>query len=65
MCEVYTQYILSHPKELLLMLPKTDLDIIKKAKNVKAGEGVERVDDHLKPIMVMYGLADIDTPEEG
>lgn len=65
LCEVYTQYILSHPKELLLMLPKTDLDIIKKAKNVKAGEGVERVDDHLKPIMVMYGLADIDTPEEG
>ena len=27
LCEVYTQYILSHPKELLLMLPKTDLDI--------------------------------------
>lgn len=25
---------------------------------------MERVDDHLIPIMVMYGLADIDTPQE-
>ena len=62
--KAYTEFVLSHPKNLLMMLPKSDLDIIRKAKNIKAGKGVERVDDHLIPIMVMYGLADIDTPQE-
>ena len=62
--KAYTEFVLSHPKNLLMMLPKSDLDIIRKAKNIKAGKGVKRVDDHLIPIMVMYGLADIDTPQE-
>jgi hypothetical protein len=57
--KAYTEFVLSHPKELLLMLPKADLDIIRKAKDSKAGEGVDRVNDHLTPIMVLYGLADI------
>ena len=60
--KAYIEFVLSHPKELLLMLPMADLQLISKAKNVKAGEGVPRVDDHLTPIMVMYGLADMDTP---
>lgn len=62
--KAYTEFVLSHPKNLLQMLPKSDLDIIRKAKKIKAGKGVERVDDHLTPIMVMYGLADIDMPQE-
>ena len=61
--KAYIEFILSHPKELLLMLPMADLQLIRKAKNVKAGVGVPRVDDHLTPIMVMYGLADMDTPQ--
>ena len=55
----YTEFVLSHPKELLLMLPKADLDIIRKAKDSKAGEGVDRVNDHLTPIMVLYGQTDM------
>jgi len=43
----------------LLMLPKADLDIIRKAKEGKAGEGIDRVNNHLTPIMVLYGLADM------
>lgn len=62
--KAYIEFVLSHPKELLLMLPMADLQLISKAKNVKAGEGVPRVDDHLTPIMVMYGLADMDTLQE-
>ena len=60
----YIEFILSHPKELLMMLPMADLQLISKAKNVKAGVGVPRVDDHLTPIMVMYGLADMDILQE-
>jgi len=43
----------------LLMLPKADLDIIRKAKDGKAGEGIDRVNDHLTPIMVLYGQTDM------
>jgi len=43
----------------LLMLPKADLDIIRKAKEDKAGEGIGRVNDHLTPIMVLYGQTDM------
>lgn len=46
------------------MLPKADLDIIRKAKEGKAGEGIDRVNDHLTPIMVLYGLADMELLEE-
>lgn len=60
----YIEFILSHPNELLMMLPMADLQLISKAKNVKAGVGVPRVDDHLTPIMVMYGLADMDILQE-
>ncbi len=56
--KAYTEFILSDSKKLLLMLPKADLDIIRKAKGGKAGEGIDRVNDHLTPIMVLYGLAD-------
>ena len=62
--KAYTEFVLSHPKELLLMLPKADLDIIRKAKDCKAGEGVGRVNDHLPPIMVLYGLANMELLEE-
>ena len=62
--KAYTEFVLSHPEELLLMLPKADLDIIRKAKDSKAGEGVDRVNDHLAPIMVLYGLADMELLEE-
>ena len=43
----------------LLMLPKADLDIIRKTKEGKAGEGIDRVNDHLTPIMVLYGQTDM------
>ena len=43
----------------LLMLPKADLDIIRKAKECKAGEGIDIVNDHLTPIMVLYGQTDM------
>ena len=62
--KAYREYALSHPRELLLTLPKTDLDIIKKAKDDKAKDGINRVNDHLTPIMVMYGLADMETVNE-
>lgn len=62
--KVYTEHALSHPRELLLMLPKADLDIIKKAKDSKSKDGINRVNDHLTPIMVMYGLADMETVNE-
>ena len=62
--EAYAEHVLSHPKELLLMLPKTDLDIIKKAKDDVANDGVDRVNDHLTPIMVMYGLATMESLDE-
>jgi hypothetical protein len=62
--KAYTEFVLSHPKELLLMLPKADLDIIRKAKDGKAGEGVDRVNNHLTPIMVLYGLADMELLQE-
>ncbi|WP_288576682.1 SEC-C domain-containing protein [uncultured Prevotella sp.] len=62
--KAYVEFILSHPKELLLMLPMADMHIIKKAKDIKVGESVVAVDDRLKPIMVMYGLADMDVPQE-
>lgn len=62
--KAYIEFVLSHPKELLLMLPMADLQLIRKAKSAKSGESVTRVDDHLTPIMVMYGLADMDTLQE-
>lgn len=62
--KAYIEFVLSHPKELLLMLPMADLQLIRKAKGAKSGESVTRVDDHLMPIMVMYGLADMDTLQE-
>ena len=62
--KVYTEHALLHPRELLLMLPKADLDIIKKAKDSKSKDGINRVNDHLTPIMVMYGLADMETVNE-
>ena len=62
--KAYTEFILSDPKKLLLMLPKADLDIIRKAKDSKAGEGIDRVNDHLTPIMVLYGLADMELLDE-
>lgn len=62
--KAYIEFVLSHPKELLLMLPMADLQLIRKAKSAKSGESVTRVDDHLMPIMVMYGLADMDTLQE-
>ena len=62
--KAYTEFILSDPKKLLLMLPKADLDIIRKAKDSKAGEGVDRVNDHLTPIMVLYGLAEMELLEQ-
>lgn len=62
--KAYSEHALSHPRELLLTLPKTDLDIIKKAKDDKAKDGINRVNDHLTPIMVMYGFADIETVNE-
>ena len=43
----------------LLMLPKADLDIIRKAKEGKAGEGIDKVNDHLTSIMVLYGQTDM------
>ena len=38
---------------------KTLLKLIRKAKDGKAGEGIDKVNDHLTPIMVLYGLADM------
>ena len=62
--KAYTEFILSDSKKLLLMLPKADLDIIRKAKDGKAGEGIDRVNDHLTPIMVLYGLAEMELLEQ-
>ena len=62
--KAYTEFILSDSKKLLLMLPKADLDIIRKAKDGKAGEGIDRVNDHLTPIMVLYGLAEMKLLEQ-
>lgn len=62
--KVYAEHALSHPRELLLMLPKADLDIIKKSKDDKEKDGVNRVNDHLPPIMVMYGFADMEKVNE-
>ena len=62
--KAYTEFILSDSKKLLLMLPKADLDIIRKAKDGKAGEGIDRVNDHLTPIMVLFGLADMELLKE-
>lgn len=60
--EAYADYILSHPNELLMRLPKGDLDIIRRAKEAKLPADVYVLDLHLTPLMVQYGLADAETP---
>lgn len=62
--ETYAEYILSHPKELLMRLPKGDLDIIERARKSKSPVDVFALDLHLTPLMVQYGLADADAPYE-
>jgi len=59
--KAYTEHVLSHPEELLLMLPRTDLDIIKKVKDDEAEDGILRANDRLTPIMVMYGMAEMES----
>lgn len=60
----YADYILSNPKEILIRLPKGDLDIIKRAKDSKSPADLYALDIHLSPIMVLYGMADVESPYE-
>jgi len=62
--EAYAKHILTHPKELLIRLPKNDLDIIERARKAKSSADVYTLDLHLTPLMVRYGLADAETPYE-
>lgn len=62
--QAYADYILSNPKEILIRLPKGDLDIIKRAKNAKSRADLHALDIHLTPIMVLYGMADAEPPYE-
>lgn len=60
--KAYADYILSNPKEILIRLPKREIDIIERAKN---GSSQATIDLHTTPIMVLYGMADIEPPHEG
>ena len=62
--QAYSDYILSNPKEILIRLPKGDLDIIERAKNAKSPADLYTLDIHLTPIMVLYGMADVEPPYE-
>ena len=62
--EAYAEYILTNPKEILIRLPKSDLDIIERARKGKSPADAYTLDLHLTPIMVLYGLADAYTPYE-
>ena len=62
--EAYAEYILTHPKEILIRLPKGDLDIIERARKAKSPADAYTLDLHLTPIMVLYGLADAEKPYE-
>ena len=62
--KTYADYILSNPKEILIRLPKGDLDIINRAKNAKSPADLYMLDIHLTPIMVLYGMADVEPPYE-
>ena len=64
MRQAYTDYVLSHPQELLIQLPKSDLDVINRARKAPSGNYPVVLDLHLTPIMVLYGLADADPPYE-
>ena len=56
--QAYADYILSNPKEILIRLPKGDLDAIERARKAKPPTDSYVLDLHLVPIMVQYGLAD-------
>lgn len=62
--QAYADYILSNPKEILIRLPKGDLDIIERARKAKSPTDSYVLDLHLVPIMVQYGLADAEDPYE-
>ena len=62
--QAYADYILSNPKEILIRLPKGDLDTIDRARKAKSPTDSYVLDLHLVPIMVQYGLADAEDPYE-
>ena len=62
--QAYADYILSNPKEILIRLPKGDLDAIERARKAKPPTDSYVLDLHLVPIMVQYGLADAEAPYE-
>ena len=62
--QAYSDYVLAHPKEILIRLPKGDLDAIGRVKKAKSPVDSYILDLHLVPIMVQYGLADAEAPYE-
>ena len=62
--QAYSDYVLANPKEILIRLPKGDLDIIERARKAKTPADCYTLDLHLTPIMVQYGLADAEEPYE-
>lgn len=62
--QAYSDYVLAHPKEILIRLPKGDLDAIGRVKKAKSSVDSYILDLHLVPIMVQYGLADAEAPYE-
>ena len=62
--QAYADYVLENPKEILIRLPKGDLDIINRARKAKSPADSYTLDLHLTPIMVQYGLADAEAPYE-
>ena len=62
--KAYSDYILENPKEILIRLPKSDLDIINRVRKAKSPIDSYTLDLHLTPIMVQYGLADAEAPFE-
>jgi len=61
MRKAYADYVLSHPRELLAMLPMEDLRLLKHSE--KDEDGLTRIvpNPRVTPIFVEYGLAEMET----
>lgn len=60
MRKVYADYVLTHPKEVLAMLPFEDIKILTPSKSDIPGEPISLVNTHVLPILVRYGLAELE-----
>ena len=60
MRQAYADYVLTNPKELIMMLPMEDIKILMPSEKDKPGKPISLFNTNLVPIFVEYGLAEME-----